>query len=313
MSWLKLSLAVAESNPKPMTTYNKPLRGYARQERVSYITQRHLSVVDALDHGLHGRTWPAMSCSSINNGNEGFFGTPSREAAFELARHGWAEGRQLLSKARAQMPKAAARVRVMEWDVGGAYPDPVRAAAGAPDCMVTTGDTVECPTQVIRVVVSLATPWTTSLNEFINRGAAILSAVEAAELNGFPVQVEAEETAYTWTQGFSASIVLKHAGHPADLDSLAFFLIHPSALRRVFFSLLETERDLLLMQGGYGLPASQPLALRQPGDIYLPNFRTGEFASPMAAFELVQRLFTAAGCAVEFPDQVSTVGRSRRF
>lgn len=295
-----------------MAFYNKPHRGQICQDGVSYITQRHLSVLDALDHGLYGRTWPATSCSSIHRHNEGFYGTPDREVAFDLARHGWAEGRHLLAKACAQMPKAAARVRVMEWDVAGAYPDPVRASAGAPDCMVSGGDTVECPTQVIRVVVSVATPWTTSLREYINRGAAILSAIEAAELNGYPVQVEAEETVYDGDTGFSASVVLKHAGHPSDLDSLAFFLIHPSALRRVFFSLLETEHDLLHMQIGYGVPTGQPDSLCQPGDIYLPNFRTGEFTSPTAAFDLVQRAFQAAGCAVEFPDAISTEGRSRR-
>lgn len=296
-----------------MASYNKPHRDRVCEDGVSYITQRHLSVLDALDHGLQGRAWPEMSCSSVALHNEGFYGTPDREAAFDLARHGWAEGRKLLSKACAQMPRASARVRVVEWDVAGAYPDPVRASAGAPDCMVTGGDTVECPTQIIRVVVSLATPWTTSLGEYINRGAAILSAIEAAEINGYPVQVEAEETVLYQDRGFSGSIVLKHAGHPSDLDSLAFFLIHPSALRRVFFSLLETEHDLLHMQIGYGIPMSQPLSLRQPGDIYLPNFRTGEFTSPLAAFDLVQRAFQAVGCAVEFSGSISTKGRSRRY
>ena len=295
-----------------MASYNKPHRGHIREDGVSYVTQRHLSVLDALDHGLHGRAWPEMSCSSIAWHNEQFYGTPDRETAFDLARYGWAEGRHLLAKACAQMPKAAARVRVMEWDVAGAYPDPVRASAGAPDCMVSGGDTVERPTQIIRVVVSLATPWTTSLREYINRGAAILSAIEAAELNGYPVQVEAEETAHSCGKGISCTIVLKHAGHLSDLDSLAFFLIHPSALRRVCFSLLETEHDLLHMQVGYGIPSSQPKCLRQPGDIYLPNFNTGEFTSPLAAFDLVQRAFRAAGCDVVFPDAISTEGRSRR-
>jgi hypothetical protein len=288
--------------------YNKPLRGYAREGEVYYLTQRHMSVLDALDHATSARAWPAMCCDSIRVGNGDFYGTPSRDAAFEIARLGWAEGRKLVSKARAQMPKASARVNVMEWDVAGAYPDPARAAAGAPDCMVNNGDLVECPTQVIRVVVSVSTPCTTPLNEFVNRGAAILSAIEAAELCGYPVEVEVEETSHTMGQGFSCSIVLKHAGHPADLDSLAFFLIHPSSLRRVFFALLETERERITMQIGYGRPARRPGSLHKPGDVYLPNFATGEFTSPAVAHDLVQRAFKAAGCTVEFPDAISSVG-----
>ena len=35
--------------------YNKPLRGYVREGEVSYLTQRHLSVVDALDHATFAR------------------------------------------------------------------------------------------------------------------------------------------------------------------------------------------------------------------------------------------------------------------
>jgi hypothetical protein len=288
--------------------YNKPLRGYAREGEVYYLTQRHMSVLDALDHATSARAWPAMSCHSIRDGNDDFYGTPTRDTAFEIARLGWAEGRKLVSKARAQMPKASARVNVMEWDVAGAYPDPARAAAGAPDCMVNNGDLVARPTQVIRVVVSVSTPCTTPLNEFVNRGAAILSAIEAAELCGYPVEVEVEETSHTMGQGFSCSIVLKHAGHPADLDSLAFFLIHPSSLRRVFFALLETEHERITMQIGYGRPARRPGSLQKPGDVYLPNFATGEFTSPSVAHDLVQRAFKAAGCVVEFPDTISSVG-----
>jgi hypothetical protein len=288
--------------------YNKPLRGHTREGEVSFLTQRHLSVIDALNHATFARAWPELSCDSIHVGNEEFYGTPTRDTAFEIARLGWAEGRNLVSKARAQMPKASARVNIMEWDVAGAYPDPERASAGAPDCMVNNGDLTDCPTQVIRLVVSVSTPWTTPLNEYVNRGAAILSAIEAAELCGHPVEVEVEETSHTLGLGFSCSIILKHAGHPADLDSLAFFLIHPSALRRVFFALLETERDRITMQVGYGRPARLPRSLQRPGDIYLPNFATGEFASPALAHDLVQRAFKSAGCAVEFLDAISSAG-----
>jgi hypothetical protein len=66
--------------------YNKPLRGYAREGEVYYLTQRHMSVLDALDHATSARAWPAMSCDSIRVGNDDFYGTPSRDAAFEIAR-----------------------------------------------------------------------------------------------------------------------------------------------------------------------------------------------------------------------------------
>jgi len=293
--------------------YNKPLRESIHEDNISYITQRHLSVLDALNHATFARAWPVSYCSSVMADIDDFYGTPNRDVAFRLASLGWAEGRKLLSKARAQMPKSSARVHSMEWDVGGDYPDPARAAAGAPDCMVTKGNSIELPKQVIRVVVSASTPCSTPPSEYINRGAAILSAIEAAELCGYPIQVEVEETSFTFNQGFSCSILLKEAGHPCDLDSLAFFLIHPSSLRRVFFALLETENELINMRIGYGVPTCRPTSLQKPGDIYLPNFETGVFTSPTAAHQLVQEAFKRVGCSVEFPDTISTAGRAHRY
>lgn len=293
--------------------YNKPLRDCAQEGEVAYITQRHLSVVDALNHATYSRAWPSSYCSSTEVGKLDFYGTPNREVAFKLASMGWSEGRKLISKARAQMPKASAKVRIVEWDVGGAYPDSARASAGVPDCMVTNGNVVEFPSQIIRIVVSASTPWSTPTPEYINRGAAILSAIEAAELCGYAVQVEVEETSYRFKEGFSCSILLKQAGQPIDLDSLAFFLIHPSSLRRVFFALIETENKLINMHNGYGKPTHRPKTMHQPGDIYLPNFKTGEFTTPAIAHELVQQEFKKVGCLVEFPDTISTEGHPHRY
>jgi hypothetical protein len=140
-----------------------------------------------------------------------------------------------------------------------------------------------------------------------------LSAIEAAELCGYPIQVEVEQTSYTLNQGFSCSIVLKEAGHPCDLDSLAFFLIHPSSLRRVFFALLETEKELINMHIGYGRPTCRPTKLHKPGDVYLQNFETGVFTSPTTAHQLVQEAFKKVGCSVEFQNTISTEGRPHRY
>lgn len=206
----------------------------------------------------------------------------------------------MLRKAVAVMPKAAHRDRLIQWELAGAFPDVALASAGAPDCMMDDQPTEMKPTQSVRVIVSMATPWTTGLDEFVNRGAAILSAVEAAEAAGHRVEVVAEETAIELNDGVSLSILLKAAGQPADRDSLAFFLIHPSSLRRIFFALLETEPTLEHFSCGYGMPSSQPAELRPAGAIYLPSFDTGEYASSSQAFNLIKGTFTQAGCAVSF-------------
>ncbi len=267
---------------------------------VKYRVQAHASALDAMKHAEQRKAWPLHVCSSLRTDNVGFHGTPDWSTAAKLAIRGWPEGRSMLRKAVAVMPKAAHRDRIIQWDIAGAFPDAARASAGAPDCMMDDHPTDMKPTRSVRVIVSMATPWTTDLDEFVNRGAAILSAVEAAEAAGHRVEVVAEETATKLNDGVSLSILLKSAGQPADRDSLAFFLIHPSSLRRIFFALLETEPSLEHFCCGYGMPSSQPTELRPPGSIYLPSFGTGEYADPTKAFQVVKAAFAKAGCTVSF-------------
>ncbi len=269
---------------------------------ITYVVQSHASVLDALAHADRRKVWPGYMCSSLRTDRPYFHGTSDWPSALNLARYGWPEGRALLRKASAAMPKAAIRDRVLQWDVAGAYPDVARAVAGSPDCMMDDSPVDYRPTQAVRVVVSIATPWTTDLVEFVNRGAAILSAVEAAEAAGFRVEVVAEETVTSQRDGFSASVLLKQAGQPADRDTLAFFLIHPSSLRRVFFALLETEQKLEHFCIGYGSPASQPATFRPPGAVYLPNFNTGEYTAPEEALKRVKTAFEKSGCSINYAD-----------
>lgn len=269
---------------------------------VRYRVQAHASVGDALNYAEQRKAWPRHICSSLRADSPEFHGTPDWDAALKLAQIGWPEGREMLRKACAVMPKAAYREPLRRWDVAGAYPDAARAAAGATDCMVDDSPDDLQPSLAVRVVVSMATPWTTSLQEFVNRGAAVLSAVEAAEAAGHRVEVVAEETAISHVDGVSLSVLLKAAGRPVDRDSLSFFLIHPSALRRIFFALLETEPSLEHFSSGYGYPASQPSDLRPPKSIYLPNFGTGEYADPTEALCRVKVAFAKAGCAVHFEE-----------
>ncbi len=269
---------------------------------IAFVVQSHASVVDALAHAENRKAWPRHICSSLRTDSPAFHGTLDWPTALELARFGWPEGRALLRKALATMPKAAIRERVLQWDMAGAYPDVARAVAGAPDCMMDDQPVEARPTQAVRLVVSIATPWTTDLSEFVNRGAAILSAVEAAEAAGLRVEVVAEETCTNQGAGFSASILLKSAGHSADCDTLAFFLIHPSALRRVFFALLETEQCLEHFCYGYGVPQAQPAILRPPGAVYLPNFHTGQYTSPEEALKRLKIAFADAGCAIQYAE-----------
>jgi hypothetical protein len=271
-----------------------------REQGIAYVVQSHGSVLDALHYAEKNKAWPRHLCSSLRTDSAAFHGTPDWPTALDLARFGWPEGRTLLRKVSVAMPTAALQERVVQWDVAGAYPDVARASAGAPDCMMADQPVEARPSQAVRVVVSIATPWTTSLAEFVNRGAAILSAVEAAEAAGLRVEVVAEETATLQGNSFSVSILLKSAGHPADRDTLAFFLIHPSALRRVFFALLETEPHLAHFSSCYGVPQPQPAVLRPPGAVYLPNFQTGQYTSPADALQRVKIAFEAAGCALKY-------------
>lgn len=188
---------------------------------------------------------PVKRYGASRSSDESFTGTPSFDVAVSLARTGWPGGVEMVKKAIADLPPVAGRGVARGYDVAGAYPVAARAAAGMPDAMRTRKrDAGMRP--VVRLGVDICVTGGTSQDEIIQHGANVLSVIDSIEQRGSRVEIVAVAS----TRGAIDrvvrvfSVVLKRAQDPYNLDTLAFWLIHPSAFRRLMFGVWDSTKDL---------------------------------------------------------------------
>ncbi|CUW38804.1 protein of unknown function [Magnetospirillum sp. XM-1] len=218
---------------------------------------------------------------------EYFYGTPTWDAAMDLARNGWQEGRDRLVRTfdAATALQRTATVQARFLDVAGAYPHAALAAAGAPDCMWSLGDTHIAAKPVVRILTGQGVRSGVDAKWIINRGAALLSHIDRLEDAGYSVELTAIHAASYQGWRHETSYTVKRAGEPLELDRLAFVLAHPSMHRRMVFALREqaTEPGFRKAFGGNYGGTCRPLEV--PDDvIFLPHIDPDE-AGPWLTVE----------------------------
>lgn len=239
-------------------------------------------------------------CRSWSTTHEGFHGTRTFNEARDLARRGWAEGVAKLTETRERLGGTLARAVSTAlasdtvWGVEGTFFDIGRIAIGEPECCgyEAAGDVAS--TRIVDVRINVSSSACCTEEEFVARGAVALAVIDTLESLGERVAVtigasaKANNVTYEWTAP------AKSPDQPLDLDRLAFFFAHRSALRRYGFSVYER-----LGRPGGGLP--QPFAGdRESGrHIDVPHIlRGGGRLTPAEFAALVQRLCKEVG--VEF-------------
>lgn len=218
-------------------------------------------------------------CRSMG-GMRDWYGTPDFPTAAKLAREGWPEGREKLARAafeasrvtRLQLPPAA------RLDVAGAFPHVALAVAGEPECMWSMGEDRTAQQPVVDIWISSFLSAGTDANAYVNRGAALVAAIDAIENAGRRVAL----TTVQWTgptdriksspNRMLSSVELKHPDQPVDIDGLAFSLAHPSMTRRIMFAIYERCPGLVRSHETYGNPdvANTAPPTLPPGALYLP-------------------------------------------
>ncbi len=200
--------------------------------------------------------------SSRKTNNAQWAGTANYEEAYDLARNGWPEGLEKLAKqvdiAAKLMPSP--QNKKLRYDVAGARPSPSRAAAGEPFAMATRGKDFK-PKPVIKLRTYFSFASSTETDLVTTWGAAICSYVNELSHAGFSVQLDYYNEAkpsqsgdYNSSPPVSFQFPLKEAGYPLSLANVAFWWMHPSSHRRVFFSALEKLDVERGYTGGYGYP-----------------------------------------------------------
>lgn len=187
----------------------------------------------------HGTGW---------SGDERFTGTKSMAEAVELARKGWPEGAERVSRIRDYVSAAnPIRKNPVRYGIAGTVPSVPRAVAGDPKSMRLPSDSASKKHPIITLVVNMSANWSITTEKLGNRSAAVAAVIDQVEEAGFCVEVVAIATAaedYTYRKdkreytGFLAgtSVLIKSSDQPSDVGRLAFGLGHASMFRRFTFA-----------------------------------------------------------------------------
>lgn len=200
------------------------------------------------------------SCASQTEGDVGFYGCEFDEA-IALCEKGWPEGAKKL--APAQFSAEAGTEKFMEpvYDVAGDDVDVGRFVEGDPECMISY-EVREKQGKTVRIGFSCCYSCGTATETIIKCGREVVAAVDAAEREGYRVELTAE-WAIAGGGKYNESIILtqvvvKQAQDALDIDSVAFVIAHPSAFRRMVFGVWEQlptavrEGFNVVRSGGYG-------------------------------------------------------------
>jgi len=225
----------------------------------------------------HGAVNTAAWGSSDNNWSGG-----SREGAFDMARNGWKEGRENMVKTMAQARPSVSLPPAYTLDVGGAYPEPCSAAAGAPDCMVSFDPVESRVKPIVRIAVNVWASSAYRAEEFINYGAAVVSYIDAVESAGFRVELtmlchcKIDRTGDT----YSGRVLIKRAEEPLDIDRVTYCLTHPSMFRRLWFTHMQIGEGARVNMPGCGYPRNPEPSDFDAGQLIVPGINTIKPGNP---------------------------------
>ena len=225
--------------------------------------------------------------------------TTTRAEAMGLAQKGWAEGREKIAAALAKSRPLLrpARVKALSLDVAGAYPFVPAAAAGDPACMYHIGESEKATRPILRLVSEGWGSGGIDARNLVNRGAALLAHIDQLEASDIRCEVVQRYSASNYDdmvyQGknyprqrlnYVVDITVKRADEPLELDRMAFMLVHPSALRRLYFGSMYTQpREFgTAWTSSCGGPPTQSAREVEADQILIPtaNEWTNDYTSP---------------------------------
>lgn len=181
--------------------------------------------------------------------------------------------------------------------IGGAVSVPTYLA-GAPKHMLRTPPRPHITKPVIRFGVSIIQSAGSDGSERVNMGAAILTAVDMLERQGYSCEITAYWFTY-WNPELPAKdwvnceFMVKRQGQKYNPVACAFALAHPAAGRRLCFKILETQpRWKDVVDHSYGRIAStkeRDVMLAERYEVIVDQFHKEQaYKTPEGAFDAIQ-------------------------
>lgn len=204
-------------------------------------------------------------------------GSASFQEAWDLARFGWPDGRKLIDALTSQVEHLTADLvtrPTVAFDVTGDCVDVGRFLSGEPECMMHfEQEEIQGAGRVVRVRIDVAASAAVDPKDMMKRGAAALALVDCLENAGRSCEIVFTCCTEVGNSRIDNIVMLKEAGAPVEMDSLAFAIAHPSSLRRIGFAAWEHENEGLrdacgIPHGGYGKAVAPKHC---PAEIIVPS------------------------------------------
>lgn len=216
--------------------------------------------------------------SSVSN-DEWFTKTKSFEEAVELFKNGWSDmATKLVQKLKVIESKTEPAMKPRsQLDVCGYQAVVPLYLQGVPNSMINK-KMVPIKQKVITINKSIDYSGGTSADKIIDESIKAMQIIKKLEAQGYRcnLNIVLGSTA-GWGKNekqFLIKVRIKSANEKMNISKLAFPLVHPSMLRRLFFRFIEVYPNVTkYFISGYGHPAeSYELRNTFKGEYLLPNF-----------------------------------------
>lgn len=210
--------------------------------------------------------------SKLNELGADWYGTASFDEAVSLAEQGVPALREQLFAAVIRQKMEAAPV----WDTApvGVFPCiPAYAAGIAEDMFMPNDDGMTSAKPIVRLYMNVSAGAHTSVEQIINRGAAIVNLIDTIEGDGLR-RVELVAVCNSRNAESSGrnlfSVVVKRSDEHLDWGRVSFALAHPSFLRRLMFRVQEITSNAY--DECYGMPTDYKDAYPD-ADVFIPSIK----------------------------------------
>jgi hypothetical protein len=279
--------------------------------------------INSKSHALHGdslpdimrwiertpRNWDAHKSETSSSSSDWDMGA-GWQGALELCRTGWREGGKAMNLVFDALPRAQGAAMSFKYNPAHGRFSLSKYLADNPNMFkrrVKAEGEVKSP--IVYLAVNISAHGGTSATALHNYGAAVAAAVEALELSGARVQVDAYCVSTCGNAGKHRAVVgwnVKQAAESLNMAALAFSVAHPASLRRIMFALLE-RTPAAFEAWGYGMPTDilpSDLPDAPPQTVIINTSRKASSAcrTAPAAVEAVQATINEAVASWRSPD-----------
>lgn len=201
-------------------------------------------------------------------------GTNSFDQALELLKNGWSDMSQTLTRKLNVASKDIQPIKTSKnvLSVCGYQPVVALYLAGVPQNMVDKR-MVAKKQKVIELTKDVTYSCSTTTEEIVNQSVKAMVVVKKLEAQGYRIKLNVALGVEKYGREIICKVCIKQPSDRLQVSKLAFPMVHPSMLRRLFLRYIEVNPDVTsAFTKNYGVPVGGcRLKSAFPNDTILPN------------------------------------------